>query len=173
MTQPDRPPIYVRAYEGKIADAMALFQKDAAHMAQGGYYPVAQSYAQGSWGSGAYILGLVLTFAFGIDLLILAYLIIVKPAGTRRSPTSSRPEPSRLAASPSPLRDPLPGRRPEVGRPLIQPAPPTLGLPSGEPVVSLLLAQPGLGDQARAVAGATGFGKAFRVSSTGHEAMMG
>ena len=78
----DRPPIMVRAYQGKQADAIALFQQDAAHMAQGGYYPVAQSYAPGSWGAGAYILGLLAILLFGLGLLILGYMIIVKPAGT-------------------------------------------------------------------------------------------
>ena len=75
------PPILVRSYVGNEARRMAAFQKEAEHMAQGGYYPVAQTYVPGSWGAGAYLLGLAAILLFGFGLLILGYLIIVKPAG--------------------------------------------------------------------------------------------
>jgi len=51
-------------------------------MAAANYVPVAQSWAEGSWGCGAYLLGLVLILLFGIGILVLLYLLIVKPDGT-------------------------------------------------------------------------------------------
>jgi len=78
----DRPAIYLKAYQGKMADAMVQYERDAAHMAQGGYYPVALSYVAGSWGAGAYLVGVLLILLFGLGLLVLGYLIIVKPAGS-------------------------------------------------------------------------------------------
>jgi len=73
--------IVVRTYAGNPQEAAALFQRDAVVMAQSGYRPIGQSYAPGSWGAGAYLFGLVAILFFGFGLLILAYLLIVKPAG--------------------------------------------------------------------------------------------
>lgn len=73
--------IVVRTYKGKPNDAMAAFQRDAASMAQSGYRPIAQTYAPGSWGAGAFIIALLLCL-FLIGILIFIYLLIVKPAGT-------------------------------------------------------------------------------------------
>jgi hypothetical protein len=75
--------VEVRNYHAKTQEAAALlFQQDAAQMAQSGYFPVSQSWAQGSWGGGAYLIAALLILLFGFGLLILGYLIIVKPDGT-------------------------------------------------------------------------------------------
>lgn len=76
------PPTIVRSYRGNQGESMYAFQRDAAYMAQGGYYPVAQYYVPGSWGAGAFIIAILLILAFGFGLLILVYLVVVKPAGT-------------------------------------------------------------------------------------------
>lgn len=76
------PPVLTRVYPGKQQNVMALFQKDAAHMATGGYYPISQMYVPGSWSAGAYVFGVLMILLFGFGLLILGYLLIVKPAGT-------------------------------------------------------------------------------------------
>jgi len=73
----------VRVYRGRQqADAVAEFQDDADELSRDGYVPVSQSWAQGQWGPGAFLAGLALILAFGIGLIVLAYLLIVKPAGT-------------------------------------------------------------------------------------------
>lgn len=75
--------VVVRAYRGKSqAEAARWVQPDADRLAAAGYAPVAQSWAQGSWGAGAFLLAILLILAFGIGLLILLALLIWRPAGT-------------------------------------------------------------------------------------------
>jgi hypothetical protein len=77
------PRVIVREYRGRQQkDANAGFARDAATLAQAGYFPTTQSWAQGQWGCGAYLLGLLAILLFGIGLLVLLYLVIVKPDGT-------------------------------------------------------------------------------------------
>jgi hypothetical protein len=76
------PPTSVRVYRGNQEEALYAFQQDAAYMAQFGYYAMNQQYVPGSWGAGAYIVGVLLILLWGIGLLVLGYLIIVKPKGT-------------------------------------------------------------------------------------------
>lgn len=71
----------VRSYKGKPEQAAALFQADAARLAQHGYQPVSQIYTPGSWGCGAFIIA-VLLFILIIGILVFIYMILVKPAGT-------------------------------------------------------------------------------------------
>lgn len=73
--------IIVRTYRGSQGECAAAFSRDAQHMAEGGYYPVAQSWAPGSWGCGAFLLALVLAIVL-VGILIFIYLLVVKPAGT-------------------------------------------------------------------------------------------
>ncbi len=49
-------------------------------MAANGYFPTSQSYAPGSYGCGAFILALILCFLL-IGILVLVYMLIVKPDG--------------------------------------------------------------------------------------------
>lgn len=96
--------LIVRHYKGRLDVAMAAFEADAARAALMGYQPVSQVYEPGSWGCGAFLLAAASMLLFGIGILILAYLIIVKPAGTlavtyqwREDVTGSAP-PSTFAA---------------------------------------------------------------------------
>jgi hypothetical protein len=66
---------------GNEGQRMAAYRQEAEYMAQGGYYPVAQTYVPGTWGIGAYLLGVLAILFFGFGILILGYLVIVKPDG--------------------------------------------------------------------------------------------
>jgi hypothetical protein len=50
----------VRTYRGNQNEATRLFQSDAATLATEGYFPISQSWAEGSWGCGAFIVALLL-----------------------------------------------------------------------------------------------------------------
>jgi hypothetical protein len=71
-----------RTYRGSLEQATARFNADAVTMAATGYYPTSQVYAPGAWGCGAFLVAFLLILAVGLGLLILAYMVIVKPAGT-------------------------------------------------------------------------------------------
>jgi len=66
---PTSPPVLLRTYVGNESQRMAAYRQEAEYMAQGGYYPVAQTYVPGTWGAGAYLLGLVAILFFGFGLL--------------------------------------------------------------------------------------------------------
>ena len=73
----------VRAYRGKQqADANKDFANDAARLSMESYFPTTQSWAQGQWGCGAWLIAAAFILLFGFGLLIIAYMIIVKPSGT-------------------------------------------------------------------------------------------
>ena len=73
----------VRTYKGKQqADVNKEFAKDAEHLAREYYFPTTQSWAQGQWGCGAWLVAVVCILLIGFGLLIIAYMLIVKPAGT-------------------------------------------------------------------------------------------
>ena len=76
-------PVVVRTYRAKNqVEASAMLAADA-QIAYAAHYTIAaQSWAPGSWGAGAFVLALLLILAAGFGLLILAYLVIVKPDGT-------------------------------------------------------------------------------------------
>lgn len=75
-------PILVRTYKAKNQNAAAAaFQADAQQLALRGYFPVSQSWAQGSWGCGAFIVA-VLLFLLLVGILIFVYMLLVKPDGT-------------------------------------------------------------------------------------------
>ena len=78
---PSGEPILVRSYGGKPEVANALFAAEAAALAEHGYVPISQVYAPGSWGAGAFIIALLLLL-FVVGILVLLYLLMVKPAGT-------------------------------------------------------------------------------------------
>ena len=74
--------IVVRSYKAKSqAEAAGVFQADAARMAASGYYPISQSWAQGSWGCGAFLIALLLCIVL-VGILVFIYLLVVKPDGT-------------------------------------------------------------------------------------------
>ncbi len=75
-------PTVVRIYRGRQqADAITAFQADAAELAKRGYAPTTQSWAQGQWGCGAFLVALLL-FIVLIGLLVFIYMLLVKPEGT-------------------------------------------------------------------------------------------
>jgi hypothetical protein len=74
------PPVLVRTYVGSFAQTAAAFQADAGSMAQGGYYPVAQSYEPGNWSGATVILALLLCL-IAIGILFVAYMLVVRPDG--------------------------------------------------------------------------------------------
>jgi hypothetical protein len=77
------PLTIIREYKGKQQkDANGAFAAEAARFAAVGYVVTSQSWAQGQWGCGAWLLGAILILAIGFGLLILLYLLVVKPAGT-------------------------------------------------------------------------------------------
>jgi hypothetical protein len=74
--------VIVRVYKGRQQrDAIGAFQKDAAKLAHQGYVPMSQSWAQGQWGCGAFLVAIVL-FVVLIGILVFIYMLLVKPEGT-------------------------------------------------------------------------------------------
>lgn len=72
--------VIVKTYKGGQDEATLIFQGDAGVMAAKGYFPTSQSYVPGSYGCGAFILALILCILI-IGILILVYMLIVKPDG--------------------------------------------------------------------------------------------
>ena len=97
-------PLITRSYKGKPDVANAKFAADAARLASLGYNPVNQNYVQGSWGCGAFLLALLLILAVGLGLLVLAYLVIVKPDGTL---TVTYQQAGTVMSAPVPIASPL------------------------------------------------------------------
>src|SRR5450759_2518927 len=93
-----KPGTIVRVYKGKQqADTTKEFARDAEKLAKQHYYPSSQSWAQGQWGCGAWAVAVLCILLIGFGLLIIAYMLIVKPAGTltvtyeyREPPASSQ-----------------------------------------------------------------------------------
>lgn len=79
---PDGPPVVVKTYKGHSQqDAAKWFTKDAPRWAAAGYAPVSQSWAQGSWGCGAFAVALLLCLVL-VGLLVFVFMLVVKPDGT-------------------------------------------------------------------------------------------
>jgi len=77
------PLTVVRVYKGKQQkDANGEFTREAQQFSALGYTVTSQSWAQGQWGCGAWLVALFCILLVGLGLLILAYMLIVKPAGT-------------------------------------------------------------------------------------------
>ena len=73
--------VIVKTYKGNQARASEIYQKDAVIMAEKGYVPTSQSWAQGSYGCGSFLLALLLCFIL-IGFIIFIYMLLVKPEGT-------------------------------------------------------------------------------------------
>ena len=71
----------IKTYRGTQEQATAAFRADAERMAAQGFVPTSQSWADGSYGCASFVLAVVLCFVL-IGILIFAYMLIVKPAGT-------------------------------------------------------------------------------------------
>src|ERR1700678_2937078 len=73
--------VVVKTYKGRQKVANAKFQKDAAKMAEQGYYPTTQAWAEGAYGCGDFIVALLLCFIL-VGIIIFILMIVVKPPGT-------------------------------------------------------------------------------------------
>jgi len=73
--------VQVKTYRGTQQQANEAFQRDAASMAEKGYFPTAQSWAPGAYGCGAFLVALLLCFVL-IGIGVFIYMLIVKPDGT-------------------------------------------------------------------------------------------
>ena len=72
----------VRTYRGhQQSQAIASYVMDAETLAQRGYAPTGQSWGEEQWDGGYFLLALVLCL-FGIGLILLAYMAIIRPDGT-------------------------------------------------------------------------------------------
>ncbi len=72
----------VRTYRGPEQRAVvARYVADAEDLAGRGYEPVSQSWGDGQWDAAVFVLALILSL-FGIGLILLAYMAIIRPAGT-------------------------------------------------------------------------------------------
>jgi hypothetical protein len=90
----------VRTYKGKQqADVNKEFAEDAENLANDYYFPTTQSWAQGQWGCGAWLVAVACILLIGFGLLIIGYMLIVKPAGTLTVTYEYRPP--ALASAPS------------------------------------------------------------------------
>ena len=78
----NQSPVIIRTFKGSQAEAMRIFKAASIDMAADGYFPTSQSWASGQWSTGAFIVAVLLIFLFGLGILILAYMLIVKPDGT-------------------------------------------------------------------------------------------
>ena len=77
----DAEPVVVKNYKGSEIGATKLYERDAMFMSKKGYYPTSQSWAQGSYGCGSFIIALILCFLI-IGILIFIYMLLSKPDGT-------------------------------------------------------------------------------------------
>lgn len=71
----------VKTYHGDHDGAQRAYRKDAPKMAEQGYFPITQSWAEGSHGCGSFLFALVLCVVL-VGILIFFYMLIVKPPGT-------------------------------------------------------------------------------------------
>lgn len=72
----------VRTYRGRQqGDVVATYTADAEALAARGYEPVGQSWGDGQWDGTVFLVALILCL-FGIGLLVLAYMAIIRPNGT-------------------------------------------------------------------------------------------
>lgn len=72
----------IRSYGGAAQrDVVADYVRDAEALAARGYEPVGQSWGDGQWDGLAFLVALILCL-FGIGLILLAYMAIVRPEGT-------------------------------------------------------------------------------------------
>ncbi len=84
LITPDRfPPSLARSYRGRSRDWIERVRKrDAELLAQRGYFPTAESFIAGAWRGRDWLAALLIVLLFGLGLLVLAYMLVVRPGGT-------------------------------------------------------------------------------------------
>jgi hypothetical protein len=76
------PQLLVCVYLGaQEKEAMSAFEQDASELAQYGYEPTRQDWTAGRWARPAFVVAFLLTIV-GVGLLLLPYMLVVKPDGT-------------------------------------------------------------------------------------------
>jgi hypothetical protein len=71
--------LLVRSYFGETpAEALRRFRSEATPLAQAGYFPTSQAWAQGQWQFVDFVLALILTLVL-IGWLLLAAMLIMRP----------------------------------------------------------------------------------------------
>ena len=94
----EAPATLLRVYIGnQQADTAEALAREAALLGQAGYRPTTQSWAQGQWGCGAWLVALLLSILV-IGLVVFLFLVIVKPDGTLTVTFARDVEPRREAA---------------------------------------------------------------------------
>jgi hypothetical protein len=76
------PPVITRVYRGNPDYVTRMMQWEAQRFQQVGYAITSQSHVAGEWGCGPFLAAAILILALGIGLLVLVYLVAVKPDGT-------------------------------------------------------------------------------------------
>ena len=72
----------IKTYTGwSQTSAIVAFQKDAETLAREGYEPISQSWEDGRWGCGSFLVALLLC-AVVIGILVFIYMLFVEPPGT-------------------------------------------------------------------------------------------
>jgi hypothetical protein len=71
----------VETYKGNQAAAQNQFLKDSKKKLKKGYFPASQTWEQGSWGGGDFVVALLLCLVL-IGILVFIYMLLVKPSGT-------------------------------------------------------------------------------------------
>lgn len=72
----------IRTYRGHDqAAAVRAYVTDAANLAARGYEPVGQSWGDGQWDGVLFVIAVVLSL-FGVGLIVLAYMAVMRPDGT-------------------------------------------------------------------------------------------
>ena len=92
-----RPRSFIISYRGGQKDATDTFGAEARAFADMGYVPVSQSWAPGQWSFSAFVV-VVLLALFVVGILILIYMLIVKPGGTLTVAYELRPSLTDLLA---------------------------------------------------------------------------
>jgi len=72
--------IIIESYKGNIADATSKYEKRAQILATKGFIPKTQSYQQGRWSFGDFLVAIVFCVVI-IGFLAIIYMLIVKPTG--------------------------------------------------------------------------------------------
>jgi len=70
----------VKTYQGRQEVAQKAYLKDADKMAKKGYFPVDDRWEEGKWGTGQFVLALLLCLIV-IGIIIFIYMLLVKPPG--------------------------------------------------------------------------------------------
>lgn len=81
MKEQVKPKEVVKKYVGKEINAREEFRRDRVRMQENGYHVISEVYVPGQYSAFTYIVAVLLLLIF-VGILILFYMLIVKPDGT-------------------------------------------------------------------------------------------